>query len=71
MCLQYLTELIPMKDTHIEQPINDETRELMRIKEELLQVNEQKNEQMLTIIRNLRLMIKDINIDAPLKPEPR
>ena len=60
-----------MKDTHIEQPINDETRELMRIKEELLQVNEQKNEQMLTIIRNLRLMIKDINIDAPLKPEPR
>ena len=60
-----------MKDDVVETPINDETRELMRTKEELLQINELKNEQMIAIIKHLRLMVKDINIDAPLKPETR
>lgn len=52
-------------------PINDETRELMRQKQELLQINESKNNQMIAIIKHLRLLVKDINIDAPLKPESR
>jgi len=60
-----------MKDTLIENPVSDETRELIRIKEELLKINESKNEQMISIIKHLRLMVKDINIDAPLKPETR
>ena len=52
-------------------PVNDETRELMRQKQELLQINESKNNQMIAIIKHLRLLVKDINIDAPLKPESR
>jgi len=52
-------------------PITDETRELMRQKRELLQINESKNNQMIAIIKHLRLLVKDINIDAPLKPESR
>jgi len=52
-------------------PITDETRELMRQKQELLQINESKNNQMIAIIKHLRLLVKDINIDAPLKPESR
>ena len=56
-----------MKDAIIDVPVTDETRELMRIKQELLAINESKNEQMISIIKHLRLLVKDINIDAPLK----
>ena len=66
-----LKELIPMVGDVQDIPVNDETRELMRQKQELLQINESKNNQMIAIIKPLRLLVKDINIDAPLKPESR
>ena len=66
-----LKELIPMKDEILDQPINDEARELMRQKQELLEINEAKNNQMIAIIQHLRLLVRDVNIDAPLKPDSR
>ena len=60
-----------MKDESIERPLNDEARELMRQKQELLEINEAKNNQMISIIQHLRLLVRDVNIDAPLKPDAR
>ena len=60
-----------MKEEIPEEPINDEARELMRQKQELLEINEAKNNQMIAIIQHLRLLVRDVNIDAPLKPDAR
>ena len=60
-----------MRDEIHEQLLGEEAAELMRQKEELLQINETKNNQMLEIIQHLRLLVRDVNIDAPLKPDTR
>ena len=55
-------------------PVPEETqkiRDLKAEKLELLRLNEKKNQQMLEIMRHLRLLVHDINIDAPLKLDQR
>ena len=67
-----LRNLIPYKDTPMPPP--EETQQIVELraqKQELLRINEAKNNQMLQIMRHLRLLIQDINIDAPLRPDVR
>jgi len=65
-----LRSLIPYKDSPVSPP--DDTPQIVELEKqklELLRINEEKNKQMLEIMRHLRLLVQDINIDAPLRLE--
>jgi hypothetical protein len=67
-----LRSLIPYNDNPL--PAQEDTSQIIELRNqklELLRINEEKNKQMLEIMRHLRLLVQDINIDAPLRPDGR
>ena len=67
-----MRSLIPYNDNPL--PAQEDTSQIIELRNqklELLRINEEKNKQMLEIMRHLRLLVQDINIDAPLRPDGR